>query len=60
MPLPNEQPVIFLSACGMDETIAEELEVGAADYIVKPLSPTELIARIQAALAIWTARTFRD
>ena len=43
-------PVIFLSAYGRDETIARALEAGAADYIVKPFSPTELIARIHAAL----------
>ena len=30
--------------------IARALEAGADDYIVKPFSPTELIARIQAAL----------
>ena len=46
----SEQPVIFLSAYGRDETIAKALETGAADYIVKPFSPTELIARIRAAL----------
>ena len=45
-----ERPVIFLSAYGRDETIAKALEIGAADYVVKPFSPTELIARIQAAL----------
>ena len=33
-----------------DETIARALELGAADYIVKPFSPTELTARIRAAL----------
>ena len=43
-------PVIFLSAYGRDETIARALEAGAADYIVKPFSATELTARIQAAL----------
>ena len=46
----SERPVIFLSAYGRDETIAKALEIGAADYVVKPFSPTELIARIQAAL----------
>ena len=45
-----DRPVIFLSAYGRDETIARALELGAADYIVKPFSPTELVARIQAAL----------
>ena len=46
----SERPVIFLSAYGRDETIARALEIGAADYVVKPFSPTELIARIRAAL----------
>ena len=45
-----EVPVIFISAYGRDETIAKALESGAADYIVKPFSPTELVARIRAAL----------
>ncbi len=43
-------PVIFLSAYGRDRTIAEALQKGAADYLVKPFSPTELVARIEAAL----------
>ena len=43
-------PVIFISAYGRDETIARALELGAADYIVKPFSPTELTARVRAAL----------
>ena len=43
-------PVIFISAYGRDETIARALESGAVDYIVKPFSPTELVARVQAAL----------
>ncbi len=50
MPSLSERPVIFLSAYGRDETIARALEIGAADYVVKPFSPTELIARIRAAL----------
>ena len=44
------RPVIFISAYGRDETIARALESGAADYIVKPFSPTELAARVRAAL----------
>ncbi len=43
-------PVIFISGYGRDETIARALEAGADDYIVKPFSPTELVARIRAAL----------
>ena len=45
-----ELPVIFLSAYGRDEIIARALESGAADYVVKPFSSTELVARIEAAL----------
>ncbi len=43
-------PVIFISAYGRDETVARALEKGAADYLVKPFSATELTARVQAAL----------
>ena len=43
-------PVIFISGYRRDETIAKALERGAADYIVKPFSPTELVARVRAAL----------
>ena len=43
-------PVIFLSAYGRDELVARVLEAGATDYIVKPFSPTELVARVRAAL----------
>ena len=43
-------PVIFISGYRRDETIAKALEIGAADYIVKPFSPTELVARVGAAL----------
>ncbi len=46
----TELPVIFISGYGNDATIAQALELGAADYIVKPFSPTELVARIRAAL----------
>ena len=46
----SDLPVIFLSAYGRDETIVKALDAGAADYIVKPFSPTELTARVRAAL----------
>ena len=50
VPALAELPVIFISGYGRDETIARALESGAADYIVKPFSATELVARVQAAL----------
>ncbi|MYB21709.1 MAG: response regulator [Chloroflexi bacterium] len=46
----KDVPVIFLSAYGRDELIAQAFEQGAADYVVKPFSTTELVARVKAAL----------
>ena len=46
----SELPVIFISGYGRDETVAAALEAGAADYVVKPFSGTELVARVRAAL----------
>ena len=43
-------PVVFISGYGRDDTIAQALKAGAADYLVKPFSPTELTARVEAAL----------
>ena len=43
-------PVIILSGRGDDNKVAEAFELGASDYVVKPFSPTELLARIAAAL----------
>ncbi len=48
-------PVIFLSVYGQEEVIARAFDMGAADYVVKPFSPTELAARIRAALRKRTA-----
>ena len=46
----GDLPVIFLSAYGREEVIARAFDMGAVDYVVKPFSPTELAARIRAAL----------
>ena len=46
----DQVPVILLSGYGRDEIVARAFERGASDYVVKPFSPTELIARIQATL----------
>ena len=43
-------PVIFVSAYGQDQLVARAFDMGAADYVVKPFSPTELAARVRAAL----------
>ena len=46
----SDIPVIFLSGYDQDELITRAFEMGAVDYIVKPFSPSELAARVRAAL----------
>jgi two-component system alkaline phosphatase synthesis response regulator PhoP len=43
-------PVIFLTAKGEEIDRVLGLELGADDYVVKPFSPRELIARVKAVL----------
>ncbi|MGH9449084.1 MAG: response regulator [Terriglobia bacterium] len=43
-------PVIFLTAKGEEFDRVLGLELGADDYVVKPFSPRELVARIRAVL----------
>jgi DNA-binding response OmpR family regulator len=46
----SELPIIMLSACKTDDDKVRGLEVGADDYLVKPFSHRELVARIGAQL----------
>jgi two-component system, OmpR family, response regulator VicR len=46
----SEIPVIMLTVRGEDTDVAKGLELGADDYITKPFSHIELIARVQAVL----------
>jgi len=46
----SEIPIILLTARGEEEDKVRGLEIGADDYITKPFSPKELIARIRAVL----------
>jgi two-component system phosphate regulon response regulator PhoB len=43
-------PIIMLTARGEEEDRIRGLEVGADDYVTKPFSPRELVARIKAVL----------
>lgn len=46
----SEVPIIILSVRDGDEAVVRGLEMGADDYIVKPFSPTQLVARVRAVL----------
>jgi two-component system, OmpR family, response regulator len=43
-------PIIFVSANGSEADRVVGLELGADDYLVKPFSPRELLARVKALL----------
>lgn len=43
----NQVPVIIISGYRDDNSIVEGFEVGANDYIKKPIAPSELISRVR-------------
>jgi two-component system, cell cycle response regulator len=43
-------PVIMLSAMGRDPDLVRGFRLGADDYLIKPFSPAELVARVQRLL----------
>lgn len=46
----RDLPIIMLTARGEEEDKVRGLEIGADDYLTKPFSPKELVARIRAVL----------
>jgi len=46
----SEVPIIMLTARTMEEDRLAGLDIGADDYVTKPFSPKELVARIRAVL----------
>jgi two-component system, OmpR family, phosphate regulon response regulator PhoB len=49
-PETRDLPIIMLTARGEEADRVRGLEVGADDYVAKPFSPSELIARVRAVL----------
>lgn len=46
----DDTPVIMLTARGEDDDKIFGFELGADDYVVKPVSPKEIVARVKAIL----------
>jgi len=46
----SEMPILMLSAVGQEDSKVAALEAGADDYVTKPFSPRELLARLQAVM----------
>ncbi|MDX1523399.1 MAG: response regulator transcription factor [Anaerolineae bacterium] len=53
-------PIIMLTAKGSEEDRITGLEIGADDYITKPFSPKELVARVKAVLRRSSAKPLAD
>ena len=48
--LKSNIPVIVISSAGNEENVLTAFEMGANDFITKPISPAELIVRIEREL----------
>ncbi len=48
----QEVPIVFLTAQRDVDTLDRALQVGADDFLTKPVRPAELIVRVQAALKV--------
>jgi DNA-binding response OmpR family regulator len=46
----SETPILMLTGASGDDNIVRGLELGADDYMTKPFSPKQLLARIRAVL----------
>jgi DNA-binding response OmpR family regulator len=46
----SKTPIIMLTVRDEDEDVVRGLETGADDYVVKPFSPNQLVARVRAVL----------
>jgi len=57
-PKTQEIPVIFLTAMNSAEDEKKGLEMGAVDYITKPISPAIVLARIKSQLQVKAASDF--
>ena len=45
-----ETPIIIFSAAGQEEIVIKAFDLGATDFMSKPISPNELIIRVKKLL----------
>ena len=55
-----ELPIIFLTARNQTQDLVMGLEVGANDYLTKPVSKEELLARVDTHLKLYSATRYLD
>lgn len=51
MPEYSDVPIVMLTSLGSEKDVVRGLQLGANDYVVKPFSPAELLARVRRLLA---------
>ena len=50
MPSFRDVPVLMLTSMGSEDDVVRGFQLGATDYVLKPFSPVELVARVQRHL----------
>ncbi len=58
--LPYELPIIFLTARSQTQDLVMGFEVGANDYLTKPITKEELLARVDMHLQLYSATQYLD
>jgi DNA-binding response OmpR family regulator len=46
----SEIPIMMVTSMGRESDVVRAFELGARDYVLKPFSPPELVARIRRTL----------
>lgn len=46
----RQMPILMLTSMGSEEDVVRGLQLGATDYVLKPFSPVELVARVHRHL----------
>jgi DNA-binding response OmpR family regulator len=56
MPNCQDLPIVFLSGIGQDQIVEQALALGAADYLLKPVKPADLVARVRCLARLGQVR----